>query len=127
MLLPAMITDYFRAIERGDAAALAQLLHPDVVQEELPNRFAPQGAKRGASEMLAGLEKGRQLLAHQQFEILHALAEGDQFALEVLWTGKLAIGIGELAAGDELKARLAIFLELREGRIAAQRNYDCYL
>ena len=46
--------------------------------------------------------------------------------LEVLWAGTLAIPVGSLAAGDEMRAHFAVFIELRDGRIYRQRNYDCF-
>jgi hypothetical protein len=36
------------------------------------------------------------------------------------------VALGSLAAGSQMTADIAIFLELRGDRIAGQRNYDCY-
>jgi ketosteroid isomerase-like protein len=47
-------------------------------------------------------------------------------AIEVQWTGTLAVALGTLPAGGEMRARFAMFLELRDGKIARQRNYDCF-
>jgi ketosteroid isomerase-like protein len=46
--------------------------------------------------------------------------------LEVIWTGTLAVRIPTLAAGAEMCAHFAVFLDFRDGKIAAQRNYDCF-
>jgi ketosteroid isomerase-like protein len=46
--------------------------------------------------------------------------------LEVVWAGTLAIPVGSLAAGDEMRAYFAVFIALRDGRIYRQRNYDCF-
>lgn len=47
-------------------------------------------------------------------------------ALEVLWIGKLAVPLGNLQAGSEMRAHSAMFLEFRDGKIVDQRNYDCF-
>ena len=47
-------------------------------------------------------------------------------ALEVLWTGTLAVPFGSLAVGDNMRAHFAVFIQLRDGKIVAQRNYDCF-
>ncbi|MFH8410191.1 nuclear transport factor 2 family protein [Streptomyces sp. NPDC018019] len=76
--------------------------------------------------MLQSAEQGRTLLSHQQFDVHNAIAADDQVALEVTWSGTLATPVGGLSAGHVLRAHIAVFLEFRDGRIRAQRNYDCY-
>jgi ketosteroid isomerase-like protein len=51
---------------------------------------------------------------------------GDEVAVELEWTGVLAVPVMNLPAGSEMKAFVAIFLTFRDGRIASQRNCDCY-
>jgi ketosteroid isomerase-like protein len=65
-------------------------------------------------------------MAGQTFEILGSVAQGDTVVLETLWTGTLAIPVGSLPAGGRMKARFAVFFEMRDGKIARQRNYDCF-
>jgi ketosteroid isomerase-like protein len=47
-------------------------------------------------------------------------------ALEVRWSGTLAVPVGSFPAGGEMRARFAVFLDFRDGKIVAQRNYDCF-
>jgi ketosteroid isomerase-like protein len=118
---------YLRAVEGGATGeALARWFTPDVVQEEFPNRLVPTGARRGLAELLDGAERGQQVLSAQTFEVLTRMASGERVALEVQWTGTLAIPLGSLAAGDAMRARFGVFLDFRDGRISAQRNYDCF-
>lgn len=119
---------YFAAIEaRADAAVLAECLHPAVVQEEFPNRLNPRGGRSDHATMLERLARGRQLLAAERYEIVDEMVAGDRVALEVRWSGTLAVPLGEqLPAGQTMRARLAVFLAFRDGRIVAQRNYDCF-
>ena len=123
----AIARRYLAAIERGAIGdELAAFFTPDVVQEELPNRLMAEGVRRDLAAILAGAERGRELMAAQRFEVLSEMASGDRVALEVHWTGTLAVSLGSLAAGSMMTADIAVFLEFRAGRIAAQRNYDCY-
>jgi ketosteroid isomerase-like protein len=118
---------YLAAVAGGATGeALARWFTPDVVQEEFPNRLVPTGARRGLQELLDGAERGQQVLSAQTYEVLTAMASGERVALEVQWTGTLAIPLGELAVGDVMRARFGVFLDFRGGRIAAQRNYDCF-
>lgn len=118
---------YHRAVSDGATGpALAAFLAPGFVHHELPNALVPGGAVNGLTGVLAAAERGRSVLAEQTFDVLNAVAAGDHVALEVVWTGTLAVPYGDLPAGHVLRAHIATFLEIRDGRIAAQRNYDCY-
>jgi len=99
---------------------------PDVVQEEFPNRFVPAGARRDLDGLRAAAERGRAVLSGQRFHVRAAYAVGETVILEVLWVGILAIAVGALAAGQEMRAHFAVFLEFRDGKIVRQRNYDCF-
>ena len=118
---------YFATVEAGATGeALAAFYAPEVVQEEFPNRVTAQGARRDLKAILDAAERGRKVMASQRYEILHAIADGDRAAVEFQWSGTLAVPVGSLPAGAEMRARCACFLEFRAGRIVAQRNYDCF-
>ncbi|MEU7579749.1 nuclear transport factor 2 family protein [Streptomyces sp. NPDC041068] len=119
--------DYHHAVARGAVGEeLARFFHDEAVHVEHPNLFFPEGAVRDLTAILKSAEQGRHTLRDQTFEVLNAVAAGDQVALEVAWTGTLAVPLGDLPAGHVLLAHIAAFLEFRDGRIIAQRNYDCY-
>jgi ketosteroid isomerase-like protein len=123
----AIARRYLQAIEAGSTgAALAAFFTPDVVQEEFPNRLVAQGGRRDLNAMLEGAERGQRVVTRQRYDVRNALATGDQVALEVLWTATLAVPVGSLPPGGEMRAHFAVFLEFRDGKIAAQRNYDCF-
>jgi ketosteroid isomerase-like protein len=105
---------------------LAAFFTPDAVQDEFPNRVLPHGARRDLRAILDAAARGREVMAAQRYDLLRAVVSGHEVVLEVLWSGTLAVSFGPRAAGSEMRARLAIFLEFREGRIVRQRNYDCY-
>jgi len=123
----ALVRRYLRAVEDGATGdALAAFYTADAVQEELPNRLTPQGVERNLPLILGAAERGQRAMSAQRFEVLGEVASADRVALEVRWTGTVAVPLGTLPAGGQLRARFAMFLEIREGRIARQRNYDCF-
>ncbi|MFB8245600.1 nuclear transport factor 2 family protein [Streptomyces sp. NPDC055952] len=118
---------YHEAVARLAAPEeLAEFLHPDMTHSQLPNTLFPTGADRDLTETLSASARARTLLAAQSYDVVNAVADGDQVALEIKWSGTLAVGFGELPAGHVLRAHIAAFLDFRDGRIVAQRNYDCY-
>ncbi|WP_232832022.1 nuclear transport factor 2 family protein [Nocardiopsis sp. FIRDI 009] len=118
---------YHEAVSRfAGPEELASFLHPDLVHTQLPNTLFPTGTVRDLSEVVAASKQGGEMLAHQHFEVTGAVASGDRVALEATWFGTLAVPLGGLPAGHVLRAHVAAFLDFRDGRIVAQRNYDCY-
>jgi ketosteroid isomerase-like protein len=125
---------YLAAIEAstmpnaGDAsvAAVLECFHADAEVHEFPNRLVPKGAIHDREAIRRGIIRGRSAVDRQRYEVKANYAFGDVVALEVLWIGRLAVPLGTVGAGEELKAHFALFLEFREGRIWRQRNYDCF-
>jgi ketosteroid isomerase-like protein len=118
---------YLTAIERGATGnELAAFFTEDVVQQEFPNRLMPNGATRNLVQILEGAERGQAILSSQRYEVLNAIESGETVVLEVRWTGTMAVAVAGLPAGGEMRARFAVFLEYRSGKIARQRNYDCF-
>lgn len=122
------VQDFFAAVRNGASPEdTGRFYCEDVVQEEFPNAFLPTGARRGLKELQEAAARGRKVMSSQTYEILSAVARGNMVIVEAAWSGTLAVPLGEKApAGTVMRARFAQFFEFRDGRIAAQRNYDCF-
>lgn len=99
---------------------------PDVIQEEYPNRFVPDGVTRDLKGLQAAAARGKGVMSAQTFELVTALASGNTVVVEAKWSGTLGIPVGEIKAGTVMRARFAQFFESRDGKICSQRNYDCF-
>jgi ketosteroid isomerase-like protein len=121
---------YLAAIESASAfdssADPLRFFAPDVTQIEYPNQFVPKGATRDLAAILEASERGRKVVRAQRYEVHSALAYADRVALEVLWVGTLAVPVGALPEGAEMRAHFGVFLTFRQGRIIRQHNYDCF-
>ena len=123
----AIARRYLEALENGaEGGELAEFFSTDVVQEEFPNRLSPIGAHRSLDAILDSARKGKRTLRAQKFEILNSITDGDRVALEVLWSGYLAVPVDTLPADSEMRAHLSIWLEFKDGKIFRQNNYDCF-
>jgi len=120
------IRRYLKAIEDGTFADVAGFLTPDMMLDQLPNRVYPHGIRGSVSLMAEGFEKGRKILSAQTYEIRKAVVRDNFVAVEVLWTGTLAVSFGTLSAGSKMRCYSAMFFEFRDGKISSQRNYDCF-
>ena len=121
-----LIRRYLKTIEDGTFSSIEGIFAPGMTIEQLPNRIYPQGVRGNVAQMADGFEKGRKLLSSQTYEIKNTVVNENSIAVEVLWTGTLAVGFGNLAAGSQMRAHSAMFFEFKEGKIATQRNYDCF-
>jgi ketosteroid isomerase-like protein len=118
---------YLAALGTGESGdGLRAFLADDYQQTEYPNRLNPNGQTSDLAHSLERSEKGKQLLRSQRYDVRSAIAQGDAVALEVDWTGTLAVPALGVPAGGEIRAHFAMFLEFRDGKITRQRNYDCF-
>jgi ketosteroid isomerase-like protein len=118
---------YLRAVETfAPREVVADFFTDDAVQREFPNRLFASGRQQDVRSMMAAYAKGAELLGDQRYELRKAVVQGDEVAAEIEWTGVLRSGFGQLAAGAQLRAAIAMFFTFRNGKIASIRNYDCY-
>ena len=122
----ATVRAFIEAVERFDADAAAGFLDAQIVQTELPNKLYAKGQVRGRGDLIRDLPKGRQVLRSQAYPISTIFAAGDKVAVETRWERVLNVPLGRLQPGDSMVAHICMIFTLRDGKIAAQRNYDCY-
>ena len=115
-----------RLSDGAEPEELDRFFAPDVAYEEFPNRLRPNGATGDLHAIKQARARGRALLTAERFELVNAVAGDGQVAMEVIWTGTVRDAVGPFAAGQSLRARFALFMEFRDGRIVRQRNYDCF-
>ena len=118
--------DYLESIGKADELGGLRFFADDVIQVEFPNRLVPNGVTRDLAALREGAERGRKVMTAQRFEVVNAIASGEQVAVEAIWTGTLAVSMGSIPAGGQMRARFAIFLTFRDGKIVRQHNYDCF-
>jgi ketosteroid isomerase-like protein len=122
-----LVRNYPNALQCGQAGdALRKFFTDDIRQIEMPNQLNNRGQESNLQHILQRSQHGLKVLQRQQYEIVSEMAQGDRVAVEARWTGVLAIASGNLAAGTEMKASIAVFFHFRDDRIAVQSNYDCF-
>ena len=118
---------FIRAIERRESAdELRRFYHPEVMQTEYPNLISKNIVLRTRAKLELASEKGKQVLQKETYEIVHSHLSGETVILEVIWRGTLAIPLGQIPVGGEMKAYFAQVFEFKDGKIFRQRNYDCF-
>jgi ketosteroid isomerase-like protein len=78
------------------------------------------------ADLHAAYERGRIILQPQRYDVQRIVEAGDEVAVELEWSGILAVPVMNLPAGSEMKAFVAMSLTFRDGKIVSRRNYDCY-
>ena len=118
---------YIEALNQNSSGQeLARFFHEQVVQEEFPSRLVPGGQSHDRASLLERSGRAGELLLWHRYELRSVMAAGNDVALELEWRGVMKKSFGPLREGQELRAAVAVFLELEDGRIRRQRNYDCY-
>ena len=105
---------------------LVEVLAPEVRFVERPNLISPNGSKRDATAMRAGLARGRELLAWQSYEVRDHIASGHTVVTRMRWRGELAVDVGPWPAGTGMSAWCVAHYRLAAGRIVEIEQHDCY-
>jgi limonene-1,2-epoxide hydrolase len=122
-----LIRSYLNVLASGSFGDdLSKFFTPDAIQVEFPNILNTKGGQSDLTAILTRAEQGRNILAKQTYDIKSETAEDSRVAIEAVWTGTLAVLIGKLTPGSTMRAHFSIHFEMRDGRIAVQRNYDCF-
>lgn len=111
---------------RTSSDELENFYHPDSKQTEFPNALTKQCTTRTLQELKVASEKGAQVLTKEEYEVKNLISLNDTVVLECIWRGTLAVPIGNINVGGQMKAHFAQIFEFKDGKIFRQRNYDCF-
>ncbi|HEY9600127.1 MAG TPA: nuclear transport factor 2 family protein [Allocoleopsis sp.] len=121
----AIVQNYLKAIEEGKTAdELASYYSESVEQIEYPNRLLPNGAKRNLKDLKEALLRGKNVIITQNYDIQKSYVIGNTVILETIWTATVAVPIGQIPPGGQMKAYFAQFIEFNNGKIVHQRTYN---
>ena len=96
--------------------------HPDCDWIELPFAGSP-GRNGDAAAMKAAAAESAKHFPQIDIVINNIMEDGDRVALEVDFVGTMAVKAGSDKPPRQFKAKMAIFLTLREGLICRQVDY----
>lgn len=123
----AITRNYLKDIEEGKTAdELAIYYSESVEQVEYPNLLLPNGAKRNLNDIKEASLRGKKVLANQVYDIQKSYVIENTVILETIWIAELAVPVGQIPAGGQMKAYFAQFIEFENGKIVRQRTYDCF-
>jgi hypothetical protein len=122
-----IVIELLKAISEGKSGEeLGRFYDEKAVQTEYPNLLSQKIVERSLPDILEASIRGKKAVSRQKYEIVKSYSMGDTVIVEAVWTGKLAVPIGKLAAGEEIKAYFAQFLQFKNSRIIKHRTYDCF-
>lgn len=118
---------YLEALSsRATPEEVGQFFAPEATSEEFPHRFLETTVRRGLGGILDARTRTLARFGSQRYELVGATGGGSQVAMEIRWKGSVATTEGEFTAGQELDARLAVFLKFADGKIVRERTYSCF-
>jgi ketosteroid isomerase-like protein len=114
-----IVTAYLRAVESHDLDAVALFHHDDIEVVEHPNKLNPTGKRYDKAALRAAGERGKVLLASEHYAIRSMIVEGERAAVMTVWTGIVN-------DGRQLSAQICSIIELRDGKVWRQEQFDCF-
>ena len=119
----ATMRAYLAAVEAiGPQETMADFCAPEMTFQEFPNRVAPLGCVRRGDQLRAAWEQGRKFMKSQAYRVQRVIESGDDMAVELEWTGILAIPVMNLPAGSEMKAGGHAYSSLPSTKINCNRK-----
>lgn len=115
-----IVLAYLRAIESHDLDLVATFMHSEIEVLEHPNRLNPMGARYDGAALRAAGERGKAMMASERYDVRALTVEGDRAVAQILWTGVLL-------DGRSMSAHICSAIELREGKVYRQEQYDCFI
>ena len=121
-----IVLSYLRAVESHDPDEVARWLHPEVEVVEHPNRISPAGKRYDRAALREAGERGKALLASERYAVRSMIVDGERAAVQIEWSGTLGVAAGPLPAGHVMRAQICSVIELRDGKVWRQEQYDCF-
>jgi ketosteroid isomerase-like protein len=122
-----IVIAYIRAIEAHAPEEVERYMHPDYENLEHPNKLVPAGRRYDLAAIRAAGERGRAVMASERYEVRSVIADGDRAAVQIAWSGTLAVPVGPLPPGHVMRAEICSIIELKDGKIWRQEQYDCFV
>ena len=112
-----LVRRYFPAYERGGLDALAEFWHPDINWRAAEGALDDVGLMEGPDAIRDSLRQWEETFAKGRMEVEELIDAGDQVVA-------LVRGMGRMKDSDvEIDIRYAIVFTIRDGKIAAGREY----
>lgn len=114
-----LVTAYLRAVEAHNLDEVARRLHPDVLVIEHPNKISPTGKRYDKAALHEAGQRGAAVMASERYEIRAMIIDGPRAAVQIAWSGTLT-------SGPVMTAQICSVIELRDGLVWRQEQYDCF-
>jgi len=95
----------------------------DAEWTELPTPATPRGRGGKRAVLRAAAERALALFPDRQMKIRNLVAQGQQVALELEWSGTAAAAVGSIKPGAMVRLRIASFFTVVDGLITKHTDY----
>jgi ketosteroid isomerase-like protein len=92
---------------------------------ENPGPLFPHGRSGGRREIFQAISLSEKSTCDASIKILSSIASGDLVALETIYETTFVVDIPTVPKGTRIEARMAMFLRVKNGKIASSHEYVC--
>lgn len=104
-----------------------ELYHEDVDWREMPHQYGPEGRSGDLSAQYEAVRWGQAMFADRRVDLHDILSAGDQAAVRYTWEATVATDELLVPKGTRLRAAVAQFITVRDGKISASTEYLSWL
>jgi ketosteroid isomerase-like protein len=92
---------------------------------EYPGPLFPHGRSGGRREIFQAISISEKSSCDASIKILSSIVSGDLVARETIYETTIKVDLPKVPKGTRIEARMAMFLHVKNGKIASSHEYVC--
>ncbi len=121
----ATVHQFIAAYNRNIRKAYEEYTDDEFEWRENPGPLFPHGRSGGRHELFQAISLSEKSVCDTSIKILSSIVSGDLVALETIYETTTKVDIPTVPKGTKIEARIAMFLRVKNGKIASSHEYVC--
>jgi ketosteroid isomerase-like protein len=119
------VHQFIDAYNRNIRNAYEEFTDDEFEWREYPGPLFPHGRSGGRQEIFQAISLSEKSTGNSSIKILSSIVSGDLVAIETIYETTTKVDLPKVPKGTRIEARMAMFLRVKNGKIASSHEYVC--
>jgi|WetSurMetagenome_2_1015567.scaffolds.fasta_scaffold427209_2 ketosteroid isomerase-like protein len=119
------VYQFIDAYNRNVRKAYEEFTDDEFEWREYPGPLFPHGRSGGRREIFQAISLSEKSADDASIKILSSIVSGDLVALETIYETTIKVDLPTVPKGTRIEARMAMFLRVKNCKIASSHEYVC--